>query len=150
MGGWVLRMTWGHFLCFTVNQCPHCNELACHSGVTQGWLGVGKRVVWAVGYIQQFKAHLASSSGIRWGVRFPDQNRQTKALCWWDDNNSLGDSDRGLAMLPWLEPTLISISSVTNKHTNRLHQAVHNIKLEVDFQVWNNLDIEKLQYNRQI
>jgi hypothetical protein len=33
---------------------------------TQGWLGVWERVVWAVGYIQQLKALLASSSGISW------------------------------------------------------------------------------------
>ena len=56
-------------LCFTVNQRPHwaCWQYG-HSGGTQGWLGVGERAIWAVGYIQQLKALLASSSGICWWV----------------------------------------------------------------------------------
>ena len=39
--------------------------------------------------------------------RFPEHNRQTIVLCWWDVNASLGvrsNSDRGLAKLPFLEP----------------------------------------------
>ena len=49
--------------------------------------------------------------------RFLDQNRQTKVLCWWDDNAGLGVRNK----LPCLELavyTVISISSVTNKQTN--------------------------------
>ena len=44
-------------LCFTVNQRPHwaCWQYG-FSGGTQGCLGVGERLVWAVGYIQQLKA----------------------------------------------------------------------------------------------
>ena len=91
-------------LCSTVNQHPHwaCWQYG-HSGGTQGWLGVGERAIWAVGYIQQLKALLGSSNG--WAqCRFPDQNRQTKVLCWWDDNASLGvrnNSDRGFWSLLW-------------------------------------------------
>ena len=46
-----------------------------------------KKSIWTVWYIQQLKALLASSSGICWWAqcRFPDKNRQTKVLCWWDD-----------------------------------------------------------------
>ena len=49
-------------LCLIVNQHSHwaCWQYG-HSGGTQGWLGVGERVVWAIRYIQQLKA---SSSGI--------------------------------------------------------------------------------------
>ena len=35
---------------------------------TQGWLGVGERVIWSIGYIQQLKALLGNSSGICWWV----------------------------------------------------------------------------------
>ena len=39
-------------LCFTVNQHPHwaCWQYG-HSEGTQGWLGVGERVIWTAGYI---------------------------------------------------------------------------------------------------
>ena len=52
-------------LCFTVNQRLHwaCWQYG-HSGGTQRWLGVGERVIWAAGYIQQLEALLASNSGI--------------------------------------------------------------------------------------
>ena len=52
-------------LCFTGNQRPHwaCWQYG-HSGGTQRWLGVGERVIWAAGYIQQLEALLASNSGI--------------------------------------------------------------------------------------
>ena len=72
---------------------------------TQGWLGVGERVIWSIGYIQQLKALLARS-GICWwaitvvGLQSPDRNRLTKVLSWRDDNAGLGvrnNSDRGLA-----------------------------------------------------
>ena len=74
-----------------------------------------ERVIWVVGYIQHLKALLASSSGIRLWVstvqcRVPDQNRQTKVLCWWEDNAGLevrNNSDMGLAKLPCLEPAVI-------------------------------------------
>ena len=39
-----------------------------HSEGFQGWLGVGERVYWAAGYIQQLEALLASNSGICWWV----------------------------------------------------------------------------------
>ena len=62
-----------------------------------------------------------SSSKHSWGAvvgfagewaqcRFPDQNRQTKIVCQWDDNACLGvrnNSDRSLAKLPCLEPAVI-------------------------------------------
>ena len=66
---WVLRMIWGveacALLCFTVNQHPHWDGWQYgHSGGTQGWLGVGERAIWAVGYIRHLKALFASRSGI--------------------------------------------------------------------------------------
>ena len=72
MGGWVLRMTWGLEACFAVFHSESAFALSLLTvwslWGTQGWLGVGERVVWAVGYIQQFKAHLKSRSGICWWV----------------------------------------------------------------------------------
>ena len=61
-GGWDLRMTWGLEACFTVHWV--CWQYG-HSGGTQGWLVVWERAIWAVGYIQQLKALLVSSSGIQ-------------------------------------------------------------------------------------
>ena len=60
-------------MCFIVKQRLHW---ACwhygHSGGTQEWLGVGKGVIWAVGYIQQLKTLLASSSEtFPWNILFP-------------------------------------------------------------------------------
>ena len=48
-------------LCFTVNLVSPLSLLTV-------WLGVGERVIWAVGYIHQLKLQLASSSGICWWV----------------------------------------------------------------------------------
>ena len=64
--GW-LEVRRSAILHYTMNQCPHwaCRQYG-HSGGTQGWLSVGERVVWGVGYIQQLKALLASKSGICW------------------------------------------------------------------------------------
>ena len=62
----------------SVNQCLHwARRQYGHSGETQGWNGVEERVIWAVGYIQQLKVLLASSSEIcQW----------VSTVCWWDHN----------------------------------------------------------------
>jgi hypothetical protein len=74
----------GLLYCVSQWTSVHTVHWACwqygHSRGTQAWLGVGERVIWAVGYIQQLKALLSSSGGICWWVctvESPANVRQT-------------------------------------------------------------------------